>query len=147
MNYRSGTLTVVALALALLPALPGMAKGVTKLKEERPGLAKLATISLKDARATAMAKVPKGVIKAQEIEEEGGKLLYSFDLKVNGKSGIEEVNVDAKTGDLVNLEHENAAAEVKEKAADKIEAKQDAKEKGDAAESKTMKTATEKEEK
>ena len=141
MNYRSGTLTVIALALALLPALPGMAKGVTKLKEERPGLAKLAIISLKEARATAMAKVPKGVIKAQEIEEEGGKLIYSFDLKVAGKAGIEEVNVDAKTGHLVNLEHEGAAAEVKEKASDKVEAKRD------VEESKSMKTATEKEEK
>ena len=46
-----------------------------------------------------------------ELEDENGKLIYSYELKVPGRSGIEEVNVDAKTGAVVNTEHETPASE------------------------------------
>lgn len=122
------------LSLGLLPAIQSSAKAISAqakksivtLKEERPGLAKMATVTLEKARAVAMAKVAKGRIQAQEIEEENGRLIYSFDVKVKGNSGIEEVNVDAKTGELVNTEHEGAKAEAKEQVVDKAEAKADA---------------------
>ena len=40
-----------------------------------------------------------------------------------GKSGIEEVNVDAMTGEIVAHEHENAKTEAKEKKAEANEKK------------------------
>jgi uncharacterized membrane protein YkoI len=70
-----------------------------------------ATVAEADAAKTAMAKIPNGRIQAVELENEGGHLLYSYELKVRGHSGIEEVNVDAKTGEVVNTEHEGAKAE------------------------------------
>ena len=67
------------------------------------------------ARAVALRAVAKGgKIAAAEIEEEGGKLVYSFDIKIPKKKGIDEVLVDAKTGKVVAVEHENAAMEAAE---------------------------------
>jgi uncharacterized membrane protein YkoI len=66
--------------------------------------------------------VPGGTIQSAELEREHGKLIYSFDMKVAGKSGIEEVNVNAVTGKLVAHEHESPTAEKKEAAAEKKEA-------------------------
>jgi uncharacterized membrane protein YkoI len=99
-------------------------KGDAKLKSE-------AKVSEADAIATAQKEVPDGKIESAEIEREGGKLIYSFDIKVPKKSGVEEVNVDAVTGAVVKKEHESAKAE-------KAEAKKEAKEmKKEAKEMKT----------
>jgi hypothetical protein len=51
-----------------------------------------------------------------ELEKEDGKLLYSYDIKVAGKTGVEEVHVDAMTGALLSNEHESPADEKAEKA-------------------------------
>jgi uncharacterized membrane protein YkoI len=50
--------------------------------------------------------VPNGKIRGLELEREHGKLIYSFEIKVAGKPGITEVNVDAMTGSVGPLEHE-----------------------------------------
>lgn len=74
------------------------------------------------ARATALAKVPGATVKSHELEFEKGRWIYSYDLKTKGRSGIDEVNVDANTGEVVGgVEHEGPKAEAKEKA---IEAKE-----------------------
>ena len=77
-----------------------------------------AKIAEADARKTALAAVPGGRVQSHELEREKGKLIYSYDIKVAGKSGIEEVNVDAITGAIVAHEHEGAAAEAKERKAE-----------------------------
>jgi len=100
-------------------------KGNAKLKSE-------AKVSEADAIATAQKEVPDGKIESAEIEREGGKLIYSFDIKVPKKSGVEEVNVDAVSGTVVKKEHETAKeekAEMKKEAKEmKAEAKKEAKE-------------------
>lgn len=58
------------------------------------------------ARAIAAARVPGGTVKASELENEKGRLIYSFEFVVAGKSGVQEVNVDARTGKVVSVEHE-----------------------------------------
>lgn len=76
------------------------------------------------ARATALAKVPGAKIRSHELEFEGGRWIWSYDLKTAGKSGIDEVNVDANTGEVVGgVEHEGPKAEAKEKAAEAKAAK------------------------
>ena len=79
---------------------------------------KRAKIAEADARRTALAAVPGGRVQSHELEREKGKLIYSYDIKVAGKPGIEEVNVDAITGAIVAHEHEDAAAEAKERKAE-----------------------------
>jgi uncharacterized membrane protein YkoI len=103
--------------VALIVALSGMAVAAPAVtcKEEKPGLAAKAKITCADAEKAALAKVPGAKVKSRELEEEKGKLVYSFDLKQKGKSGIEEVQVDAVTGEVVSVEHESPKDEAKEK--------------------------------
>jgi len=96
-------------------------KGDPKLKAE-------AKVSEADAIATAEKEVPDGKIESGEIEREGGKLIYSFDIKVPKKSGVEEVNVDAMTGTVVKKEHESAKAEKAEMKKEAAEMKKESKE-------------------
>lgn len=101
---------------ALVLTVPAYAQAV-KVKETAPGLLKRAKVTPEAATATARSLVPKGKIVSAEIEEEDGKLLYSFDIKTAGKSGIDEVNVDAISG-KGSVQHESPQDEAKEKAAD-----------------------------
>lgn len=91
----------------------------------RDSLAAQARISEATAQATALAKVPGGRVKAHELELEKGVLIYSFDIVVAGRPGIEEVNVNALDGSIVAAQHEDPAAE-------RLEAKQDRAEKAAA---------------
>lgn len=75
-------------------------------------------ISMAQARQTALAAVPRGVVETGELENEHHRLVYSFDIRVPGKSGIEEVQVSAITGRIVLHEHESPAKEAIEKAVD-----------------------------
>ena len=96
-------------------------------KKEVPAkLAAKAKIAEATAAATALAKVPGGKIESVELEEEDGKLIYSYDIKVAGKKGIEEIQVDAMTGAIAKAEHEDPATEAKEAAEDKKGAKKPA---------------------
>jgi len=89
-------------------------------KEKTPTAAMVADakISEDSARVIALATVPGGTVTEATLEEENGALLWSFDIQVAGKSGIEEVHVDARTGAILKQEHETPADEAAEKAAD-----------------------------
>jgi uncharacterized membrane protein YkoI len=82
------------------------------------------------AIAVAKKAVPKGDVASIELEREGSRLIYSMDVKTAGKSGTDEVNVDAMTGKMVGkVQHESAKAEADEAKAEKAEAKKAAKKK------------------
>ena len=91
--------------------------------ETQAELLRQAKVSKGVATKTALAKVPGGKIRSSEIEREHGKLIYSFDIKVAGKSGIEEINVDAITGAVLAHEHEAMVAEKQEAAQEKKHAR------------------------
>ena len=84
-------------------------------KETQAQLRKEAKITMAQARATALKEVPNGRIRSSELERENGNLIYSFDIKLAGKSGIEEVQVNAVTGAVVSHQHETSKMEAKEK--------------------------------
>jgi len=63
-----------------------------------------AKISKDDATKTALAQVPGGTVKEAEIEKEDGKLIWSFDVVTPDSKDTTEVNIDAVTGSLVNIE-------------------------------------------
>jgi uncharacterized membrane protein YkoI len=87
--------------------------------ESQSALRKEAKVTMAQARATALKEVPNGRVRSSELERENGKLIYSFDIRVPGKSGIEEVNVDAVTGAVAGHEHETPKIEAKEKKTEK----------------------------
>ena len=98
------------------------AQATVKVKDTA-GLAAQASISADSAQKIALAQVSHGWVRSAELEEEKGTLVYSYDIKARGKAGVEEVNVDAKTGAVVSTTHESAKAEAKEAAAEKKEMK------------------------
>jgi uncharacterized membrane protein YkoI len=110
------------LALFLAAPLAARAQAVP-VNEDKPGLLARAKITPDSATRIAQARFPKAKVQKAEIEVEDGHLLYSFDMKVPGKSGIEEVQVDATTGAVLGVEHEAAAAEARERKADSAKAR------------------------
>jgi hypothetical protein len=80
---------------------------VITLHESRPGLLALARIREADARATALERVPGGRIVEAELEEEGGRLVYSYDIKLDGVRGIVDVEIDATTGVVLHVARED----------------------------------------
>ena len=113
-----------AAALCGLLALTATAQSARPAKAEtQAALLKEATMTMANARAMALRTVQHAKIQAGEIEREGGKLIYSFDMKVAGKSGIDEVNIDAMTSKLVSVNHETPKDERAEARADAKAAK------------------------
>ncbi len=119
------TLFAAMLTLGAAVSASAQAAKATTKKEatSQAALRKEAKIAEADARKTALAAVPGGKVQSHELEREKGKLIYSYDIKVAGKSGIEEVNIDAMTGEIVAHEHEDAKTEAKEKKAEAKEKK------------------------
>jgi hypothetical protein len=116
--------TALGTMLALACLAPGLHAQGVKVKEEKPGLLKKAKITAEAATASAKALLPNATVKSAEIEEEGGKLIYSFDFATAGKTGIDEINIDAMTGKQVGrIEHESPASEKKEAAQDSARTK------------------------
>lgn len=77
-------------------------------------------IGMKRATAIATTRAKGLTLKAKELEKEKGKWIYSFEFK-NRDGSIREVNVDAITGKILGVEHEDAK---KEKAEEKNEKKE-----------------------
>jgi uncharacterized membrane protein YkoI len=77
----------------------------------------MAKISEADAQKAALGAVPASgaTIAKSELEVEDGCLVYSYDVKVPGKSGAQEVYVDAGNGKILKTWHESAAKEALEK--------------------------------
>ena len=72
-------------------------------------------ISMSTARSHALTYVPHGRIASAELETERGRLIYSFDIKVPNRPGIEEIQISAITGKLVSHTHESPAVESRER--------------------------------
>ena len=99
-------LTPVAMCVFL-----GLATGCQSLSSQ-------ATVSREQAQATALAKAPGGTVKEAELEKEHGRLIWSFDIAIPGSRDITEVQVDARTGEVVSVEKETPADQAREKKQD-----------------------------
>ncbi|MGH7591126.1 MAG: PepSY domain-containing protein [Gemmatimonadales bacterium] len=106
--------------LLLAPTLLLAQKPNTVKISAKPSLLAKATVSSDSAEKIALAKVP-GTIAEGELEVEHDRLIWSFDVKVAGQPGITEVNVNAKTGAIVDVSHEGPADEARENAQEKRE--------------------------
>ena len=117
-------MSLMAAGAAALLAGATTAFAQASYKKELPdSLVKQAKVTEDVAAKAAHARVPKGEIQTVELEKEKGRLIYSHDIKVAGKSGIDEVAVSAMTGKVVSFAHETPADEKKEAAADAKAAK------------------------
>jgi uncharacterized membrane protein YkoI len=113
---------VAAVAIAIALSLGTAAAGTAQQRHETPAdLQRQVRVTEAAARRTALAAVRNGRVKSHELEREHGHLVYSYDIEVPGRTGIEEVQVDAVTGRIVAHEHETPAQV-------RAEARQDARE-------------------
>ena len=66
-----------------------------------------ARFPIEAARAKALSFVP-GAVVSEELEQEGGHWIYSFEIKPTNEKRklIKEVNIEADTGALVGIEIE-----------------------------------------
>ena len=83
----------------------------------------MAKVTETDARKTALASFSANTAKIveAELEVERGCLIYSFDITVLGKDGVEEVWIDAGSGQLLAREHETAQHEATEATLENVE--------------------------
>jgi len=89
--------------------------------EGEPGdaeLAKMAKISKADAERIALkaleAKAEDKKFTDSELEVEDGYLVYSIEMTVKGRKGIDEILVDAGNGKILSREHEDETLEKEE---------------------------------
>ena len=94
-------------SIALLAALFQQPAAPAYKREVPDSLIAKVRVSEDSARAIALRRVPGGTVQALELEREGGRLIYSWDIKVAGKPGITEVHVNALTGRILAVEHES----------------------------------------
>ena len=82
-------------------ALAGLAK-VNKAEAEKAALAGFANFAT------------SATVAESELEVEDNCLVYSFDVRVAGHKGVEEVLVDAGTGKVLSRKHETSKQEAAE---------------------------------
>ena len=88
-------------------------------------LPNLAKVSQADAQKAALARIkaPSKQVANGGLEIKQGCFVYSFDIRISGKSGIEEILVYAGTGKILSHTHETPEQEAAEQAKDKASAK------------------------
>lgn len=114
MQFKLTRLTS-ALALITVASLLG---ACATTEESQASLKSKATVTEAQASKVALAKVPHGKIKTSELENENGKLVWSFDISMPGTKNITEVLVDAKKGAVVSTAIETPQQQAKEAAED-----------------------------
>ena len=94
-----------ALALAVGGLMVVGATAAWKVQHDKSALQERARISPDAARATALAAVAGGKVLESELEEEDGRLIYSFDIEA--ADGTHDVEIDALTGQVLQSALEN----------------------------------------
>ena len=97
------------------------AAGVTASAASGPDAALLAQAKISQAAATttALAKVPNGTVKEVELEKEHGRLVWSFDITTPRSVNVTEVQVDARSGEIVSTHTETPTQQRREAQQDK----------------------------
>ena len=111
------------ISLSSVAAVIAFSHAALATPDNEAALMKEAKVTKADAEKTALAKVPNGTIKSEELEKEHGKLVWSFDIAQPNTRSITEILVDANTGKIIATQHENPTQQAAETAADKMDAK------------------------
>lgn len=120
-------LRVLFAVVVLITALPAAAAERCSIHPPKGlpdnQLTSLAKVSQAEAEKVAVARLhEKAVVSvaSAELEAEHGCLIWSFDLRVAGKSGVKEVQVDAGDGKVLSVKHESGRQEATEASKEKV---------------------------
>lgn len=107
----------LTLAVAAVPALAAWRCSIHPPKTATDAeLRSMAKVPRSTAERIALKRVGHGAkISSAEIEAEQGCLIWSFDLKVPRRVGVQEVNIDAGNGRVLAVHHESTGAESSER--------------------------------
>jgi uncharacterized membrane protein YkoI len=92
---------MIVLAMLLLAAI-GPA-GCTLENRETAALLAQVRVNRIQAQQAALVYTPGGTIKAAELDNDEGKLVWSFDIATPGTKSLTEVDVDALTGGVISV--------------------------------------------
>ncbi|MDP8985549.1 MAG: PepSY domain-containing protein [Pseudomonadota bacterium] len=114
-------LTLLVAMIAMVGVLPAVAAQPCSIHPANglsdAQLTTLAKLSQAEAEKIAVTKIQGKdavSIASAELEAEHRCLIWSFDLRVAGKPGIQEVQVDAGDGKILSVKHESASQEAAE---------------------------------
>ena len=88
-------------------------------EETQAELKAQAKVTHAEAEKTALAKVLGGKVEGVELEKEHGRLIWSFDISMPNSKNITEIQVDAKTGEIVSNKTETPKEQAAEAATDR----------------------------
>ena len=94
-----GTRKTVILTLVLCFG----AFAIAQAKPTEAELINQAKVKRNEAQRMALKQAPQGTIKSAEIENERGKLVWSFDISTPGPRDITEGLVDANNGAILSV--------------------------------------------
>ena len=120
--HKQVGLALLFIALSTSASAAALSCSIRPDKDTLPAaLQDLAKVTKAEAQKVALAKINASStkIKSNELEVEQGCLVYSFDVAVSGKPGVEEIMVDAGTGKVLSHKHESAKQEAAEQAKDR----------------------------
>jgi len=109
-------LTAVAVSAAGPPCSIHPKKGIPS--RDVPSLARVTRAQAEHAARSSIKAPPAAIVREGDLEIERGCLVYSFDIRLPGRSGVDEVVVDAGTGRTLSHTHETARQETAEHARD-----------------------------
>src|SRR5688572_20689314 len=89
----------------ILVCLAMLAMSVSLFAAEPQAEAKKANITMDAARVIALAKVPGGEVTSEELGRLAGKLTFFFEVRTEGKKGVDVVSVNAGDGEVVEVKH------------------------------------------
>lgn len=98
MNLKR-TLILVCLAMLVMSASLFAAEAQVETKK--------ANITMDEARVIALAKVPGGEVTSEELGRLKGKLTFFFDVRSEGKKGVDVVSVNAADGEVIEVKHKS----------------------------------------
>ena len=107
------TIRTLSLAIVLSSAAASLAfaQQPTYKREVSAALLRRAKVSEDSALKIAQARIVGGKVQAVELENENGKLIWSWEFTIAGRPGIYECNVDALDAHIVGVEHEMPRAD------------------------------------
>lgn len=108
--HRSTCLATLTVAFAFAFAAPAITAATAAVDAKAKDTKAATKVSEADARKTALASVPSGIVQSSKLVSEKGRQVWSFDLKSPSSTKLFKVQVDADNGRIVSKSIQPAGA-------------------------------------
>lgn len=113
---------ILAIAVACsVTSLAALSPAYAAKSQESAVASGQSKISESTAREIAAKRYPNSAFESAELEKEDNRLIWSLDLRPNGSNQVQEVHIDAMTGEIIATEYETPQMQRDEAAEDEKE--------------------------